>query len=326
MITIYYLTGGKIAEMDFKPGMVIPDEPVWIDLLDPTPEEERALPQELNIALPKADDLWRNHALNRMQVKDGNLYMNAAVIHNVKSGTPESSPINFILTPEFLITIRRIDPKAFLQMQERVLLNPKTFQKADMILADLLEAIIERIAEKHEQVIKGLADISHRIFVEQAIEGHRADPTAVMREILKKLGFLADLNAKINETLHSILRLLVYVQDHYSDASVALKREFERLTLDCKSLSEQTGFMNNKINFQLDTTLGMVNVEQNLISKAFSVVALVFLPPTLVAGIYGMNFQHMPELSWPFGYGFALLLMGVCAVVPYLLFKRRGWL
>jgi magnesium transporter len=326
MINVFHRQNGQIAEMAHTLGTALPDEPVWIDLLDPTPEEERTLPQELNIALPKVDEMWRNHALNRMYSKDGISYMNASVIHNVRAGTPNASPITFILTPEFLITIRRIDPSAFLVFQENLLLSPKKFPTSADILEGLLEDIITRMALKHEQVISGLEDISKQIFVDNAIEGSRADPTQLMRNILKKLGFLADLNSKINETLHSQLRLLSYFKEEHNHNNPSLNRDVERLIKDCRSLSEQTDFLSAKITFHLDTALGMVNVDQNLIYKVFSVVALIFLPPTLVAGIYGMNFRTMPELNWDYGYLMALIIMGAFSVIPYWFFKRKGWL
>lgn len=326
MINVFHRINGQIAELAHKLDDSLPDDPIWIDLLDPTHEEERTLPQELNIALPKVDEMWRNHALNRMYSKDGISYMNASVIHKVRAGTPTSSPITFILTPDFLITIRRIDPSAFLIFQEKLLLNPKQFPTSADILEGLLEDVITRMALKHEQVILGLEEISNLIFVENAIQGSRANPTQLMRDILKKLGFLADLNSKINETLHSQLRLLSYFKEEHNHNNPSLNRDVERLVKDCRSLSEQTDFLSAKITFHLDTALGMVNVDQNLISKVFSVVALVFLPPTLVAGIYGMNFQAMPELNWKYGYEMALLIMAALSILPYWFFKRKGWL
>jgi magnesium transporter len=98
------------------------------------------------------------------------------------------------------------------------------------------------------------------------------------------------------------------------------------LSRDLRSLSDHSGFLSQKITFLLDATLGMINIEQNAIIKIFSVAAVVFLPPTLIASIYGMNFEMMPELEWLFGYPFAIGLMILSAILPFLFFKRRGWL
>jgi magnesium transporter len=113
-------------------------------------------------------------------------------------------------------------------------------------------------------------------------------------------------------------------------ASIALPNDqrarFRTLSRDILSLSDHASFIANKLTFMLEATLGLINIEQNNIIKIFSVAAVVFLPPTLIASIYGMNFEHMPELRWMLGYPFALLVMVVSAILPYVYFKRRGWL
>ncbi|MBW8881386.1 MAG: magnesium transporter CorA, partial [Asticcacaulis sp.] len=283
MITVFHLPAGgngRIAEMQLDPNNNVPDEPVWIDLVNPTEEEERSLPQNLNIALPRQDEIWRNHALNRMYTRDGISYMTAAVICDIDSGAPRTSPVTFILTPDFLITIRRIDPTSFLKFSETLLLNPKRFPTSADVLEGLLEEMITRVAKRHNDVIKGLEALSRRIFSEQAFDSRHGDPSILMRGVLKELGFLADVNSKINESVHSLTRLLTYFKEDHDHSNANVDKDVERLIKDCRSLSEQTGFLNDQINFQLETSLGMINVEQNLIAKIFSVVALVFLPPS----------------------------------------------
>lgn len=334
MITVFHLTGsvsgsasgGKIAEMQLDPYHNVPDEPVWIDLVNPTEEEERNLPQNLNIALPRQDEIWRNHALNRMYTRDGISYMTAAMLTGVDDGQPQTSPVTFILTPEFLITVRRIDPTSFLAFSENLLLHPKDFPTSADVLEGLLEEIITRVAMRHTDVIKGLDGLSKRIFSENAFDSRHGDPSILMRGMLKELGYLADLNSKINESVHSLQRLLTYFREDHNHGKDAINKDVDRLIKDCRSLSEQTGFLNNQINFQLETSLGMINVEQNLIAKIFSVVALVFLPPSLVVGYFGMNFANMPEFTWKYGQLVSILLMLAFAVVPYIIFKRKRWL
>ncbi len=326
MITVFHTVGGRIAEMQLAPDQNVPDEPVWIDLVNPSPEEERNLPQNLNIALPKRDEIWRNHALNRMYTKDGISYMTAAMLCDVDKGRPRTSPVTFILTPDFLITIRDIDPTSFLSFSEQLLLTPKRFPTSADVLEGLLEEVITRVATKHNQVITGLDSLSRRIFDEHAFDSRHGDPSILMRGVLKELGFLADLNSKINESVHSLQRLLAYFKEDHNHDMPAINKDVERLIKDARSLSEQSGFLNDKINFQLETSLGMINVEQNLIAKIFSVVAVVFLPPSLVVGFYGMNFSDIPELHWKYGYLFAILVMVAFAVLPYVWFKRKRWL
>ena len=329
MITVFHMPpggGGRIAETQLDPKQNVPDEPVWIDLLNPTEEEERNLPQNLNIALPRQDEIWRNHALNRMYTRDGISYMTAAMLCDVDSGNPRTSPVTFILTPDFLITIRTIDPTSFLNFSENLLLQPKRFPSSADVLEGLLEEVITRVATRHNDVMKGLDALSRKIFSEQAFDSRHGDPSILMRGVLKQLGYLADLNSKINESVHSLTRMLAYFKEGHGQGNPSVDKDAERLIKDCQSLSDQTGFLNNQINFQLETSLGMINVEQNLIAKIFSVVALVFLPPSLVVGYFGMNFTHMPEFGWKYGGAFAFAVMGLFAVVPYVWFKRKRWL
>ncbi len=331
MISVFYLTGApgaqKIAETQLDPTHNVPDEPVWIDLYQPTPDELRLLPQTLNIALPSREEIWRNHALNRMYTRDGTSYMTASVLDDVVDGcVPATSAVTFILTPDFLITIRDIDPKPFLKFQEDLLLRPRRYPTSADVMEGLMEDIITRVAGDHDRVIKGLDDLSRRIFADKAFDGQRGNPSLIMRGVLKDLGFTADLNSKIHESTHSLLRLLTYFKDDHDPDNIAIGRDAERLIKDARSLADQSAFLNEKFNFHLESALGMINVEQNLIAKILSVVALIFLPPSLVVGFYGMNFADMPELHWKYGYLFAIIVMLVFAILPWVYFRYKKWL
>lgn len=331
MITVFHLCdqapGPKIAEMQLDPTHNVPDEPVWIDLLKPTEDELRLLPQTLNIALPSRQEIWRNQALNRMYTRDGTSYMTAALIGEAPEGIqPQTSAVTFILTPDFLITIRDIDPPPFLRFQEDLLLSPKRFPTSADVLEGLLEEVITCVAQDHERVIKGLDGLSRRIFADRAFESHKGNPSLIMGKVLKDLGFTADLNSKINESTHSLVRLLTYFKEDHNPNNPAINRDAERLIKDAHSLADQSAFLNEKFNFQLESALGMINVEQNLIAKILSVVAVIFLPPSLVVGFYGMNFSNMPELHWKHGYLFSIFVMILFAVLPFLYFRHKRWL
>jgi len=326
MITVFHLHAGRIAEVQLDPTHNVPDEPAWIDLIRPSEDELRLLPQTLNLALPSREEIWRNHALNRMYTRDGTSYMTAALTDDAIAGQPRTSAVTFILTPDFLITIRDIDPPAFLKFQEQLLLNPKRFPNSADVLEGLLEGVITDVAVDHDRVIRGLDGLSARIFDDHAFDGRKGNPSLVMRGVLKTLNGCADLNGKINESLHSLIRLLTYFRDDHAPDNAAICRDAGRLIKDARSLSEQTAFLNDKINFQLETSLGMINVEQNLIAKIFSVVTVIFLPPALVVGFYGMNFDNIPELHWRHGYLFAIAVMVMFAVLPYLFFRHKRWL
>jgi magnesium transporter len=158
-------------------------------------------------------------------------------------------------------------------------------------------------------------------------QGKVRRPTGeAMRETLRKLGRHQDLTSKARESLVTIGRLLSFLSLPGAERNKDFRTRIKTLQRDAQSITEYTAFLSNNLTFLLDAMLGLINIEQNAIIKIFSVAAVVFLPPTLIASIYGMNFEHMPELAWPLGYPFALVLMVISAVLPYLLFKRRGWL
>lgn len=144
-----------------------------------------------------------------------------------------------------------------------------------------------------------------------------------MKGILKQLGACADLNSKINESLHSIGRLVNFLRQSLP-IDKTLQDNINILTTDTEALTKQSRFLADKITFQLDATIGMISVEQTIISKIFSVVAVFFLPPTMVSSIYGMKFKHMPELDFIFGYQIILFIMITCAVTPYIYFRKKG--
>ncbi len=324
MITIFFRQDQRVVECELKADAVVPDEPVWIDLVAPTDIELRQLPQNLNIALPNRDEIWRNHALNRMYTRDGTSYMTAALLAGLEH--PDLVTITYVLTPDFLITIRDRDTPAFLAVQERLLLRPARFPTSADVLEALIEDEISALAHYNDTVMRGLDTLSSQVFGDEAVRDQRINPSLQMRGVLKTNGQWARANSNINESLHSIERLLTYFMESHNRSDPRLNRDGALLLGDTRSLSEQTAFLSSKIGFLQDAALGMINVEQNLVLKIFSVMTVFLVPPTLIAGIYGMNFKEMPELNWTAGYPLALGLMLVSAIGPYLYFRRKGLL
>ena len=155
-----------------------------------------------------------------------------------------------------------------------------------------------------------------------------ADRSRTYNDILKTIGRKGDLTSKVRESLVSIGRLLLFLANEADGMRWAkdMRAQLKAMQRDVQSLSDHATYLTNKITFLLDAMLGVVSLEQNNIIKIFSVAAVVFMPPTLVASIYGMNFKHMPELDWEFGYPIAIVLMLVAAVLPYFFFKWKKWL
>jgi magnesium transporter len=197
----------------------------------------------------------------------------------------------------------------------------------ELVMLGLLEAIIDRIADALELVGNTVDAISRDVFRNKA--SNVTKKTRDLRSLIECIGSKGDNLTLIRESLISIIRLVTYHAALDTGNQKPSKEGRQRVKLiqrDASSLGDHAAFLSNKINFLLDATLGLINLEQNQIIKIFSVAAVVFLPPTLIASIYGMNFEHMPELKWLLGYPWAIGLMIGSAILPYVCFKRRGWL
>lgn len=312
-----------LARLD-PPPAVVPEHCLWVDLIEPTLEEEKSVEQFLAIEVPTREEMKEIEASNRLYEEDGALYMTATVVTKIDTERPESSAITFILVRNKLITNRYADPLPFRRFIAYAERHSSVCASAPTVLAGLLESIIERIADVLERVGADLDELSAGVF---APPRRKKTVTRDLRAVMERVGRAGDLTSKARESLVTLGRLLSFVQQSSSVSLTGdLPSRFKTLTRDVQALSDHASFVANKLSFMLEATLGLINIEQNNIIKIFSVAAVVFLPPTLIASIYGMNFQHMPELEWMAGYPFALFLMVGSAILPYVYFKRRGWL
>jgi len=305
------------------PPDIVPEHCVWVDLLEPTLDEERAVEQFLAVEVPTREEMKEIETSNRLYEEDGALYMTATVVTKIDTERPETSAITFILVRNKLITIRYTDPLSFRRYIAYAERHAPAASSSAAILGGLLESIIERTADVLERVGADLDDLSANVFASR----RRRTVSRDLRTVMERIGRDGDLTSKARESLVSLGRLLTFVQQATAVAMPGDQRaRFRTLSRDILSLSDHASFIANKLTFMLEATLGLINIEQNNIIKIFSVAPVVFLPPTLIASIYGMNFEHMPELRWMLGYPFALIVMVVSAIMPYLYFKRRGWL
>jgi magnesium transporter len=325
VITIYRKVNNTIVVEVLPCGQPIPPDTLWIDIFTPSHEEEISVEQQLGIQIPSREEVWKNQALNRMYQDEDIAYMTAALITKGEAVHPQTSAVTFILAPSYLLTMRYIMPTSFQMFSSRIQRSPQKFKTGVHVLEALLEEVITRVAHNSEVVVEGLDQLSHNIFGETSLGGPVKNTSQAMAVVLKRLGTFADLNSKISESLHSLGRLLTFFKQVNNDDHVT-ERNIRMLITDVMSLTQQTAFLSDKITFQLDATLGMINVEQNMIIKIFSVASVFFLPPTLISSLYGMNFELMPELHWHYGYPFAVTMMALCAIIPFVYFRRKGWL
>jgi magnesium transporter len=306
----------------------LPQNTVWVDLFEPSPEERARVEQDLSIALPSREEMREIEPSSRLYVEAQASYMTATILNRADDPNPSADPFTFVLAGRTLVTLRYVDPRPVNSFAQRALRQPGTCNGPEEALIGLLEAFVDRIADILEKVGLDLDQTSRMIF-DNHPAGARGERD--LQAVLKRLGRNDDLSSTARESLMSlsrVVRFLGTIVDTAPRRDVKPKEQKTRLkTLDrdITSLAEHADFESNKVNFLLNATLGMINIEQNRIIKLFSVAAVVFLPPTLVASMYGMNFKHMPELDWLLGYPMAIALMILSAVVPYLWFKRKGW-
>jgi magnesium transporter len=302
------------------------DSIVWADLLNPTREEEAEVEQWLGVGVPTREEMEEIEISSRLYVEDGAYFMTATLPSQADSDDPVMSPVTFVLRRNLLVTIRYHEPKAFLSFPVRAEKAAIGCTSGETILVGLLEAIVDRLADVLERVSRDIELLSKDIFNPTATKASKRDRD--FQQVLKTLGRKESLTSNIRDSLTSLQRLSGFLANALAQGKNGkdAKARVKTLSRDVLSLTDHASFLSQKITFLLDATLGMINIEQNGIIKIVSVAAVVFLPPTLVASIYGMNFDLMPELRWMLGYPMAIGLMVISAVLPFWWFRRRGWL
>jgi magnesium transporter len=305
----------------------IPDGATWIDLEEPTEAEEALVERCITVDVPTQDEMAEIEPSSRLYEHAGTLYMTVSVLYGVEDGVPSSTPISFVLTADRLVTIRYATPKPIRAFYEHVRREPELARDAKTVLVRLLDAIIDRLADELENVGAEIERLSSEIFQKEVEE--RRIPAEKLTRLLTSIGRAQTLVTKIRYTAVSTNRMLSFLagsKQLHQTTHEDTRNHIASLTTDVTSLSEHSSFLSDNLTFLLDASLGLISIEQNAAMKLFSWAAIIFLPPTLIAGIFGMNFRYMPELNWRYGYAMALVLMLVTAVGPYLYFKRRGWI
>jgi magnesium transporter len=325
MMIAFVPRGTVLERIVVQDDAAVPQGAVWIDLLSPTPDEDRKLEAALGVAVPTREEMAEIEPTSRLYIENGMRYMTATVIRASDTDSPSVTVVTFILGSGPLVTVRYEEPRPFNLLASRLARYCGPNVSGESVMMDLLDAIIDRAADVLERVGSEVDLISQRVFEHNvAAEG----PERSYQEILKAIGKKGDLNSKVRESMVSIGRLVSFL----ANEAEGLKMQKDQRSLlkgmarDVASLADHTTYLANKVTFLLDATLGMVTLEQNKVIKIFSVAAVVLLPPTMVASVYGMNFHKMPELDWEYGYPFALFLMLAAAILPYAFFKWKRWL
>ena len=313
------------SPVDLGPQAHIPEDVTWLDLLEPTREEEALVEGLIGSNVPTRADLQEIEPSSRLYQNNGTLYMTLSVLVGIDEGEPTSSPIGFILTDRVLVTVRYADPRPFRLLAEHWQREPGFARDACHMFVRLLDAIVDRIADEIERANADVEKISRHIFAKDLDE--RRIPAARLTALLTRIGRTQSLISRIRETAVSTSRLIHFLTATQRIKALTDERDHIASVLaDVTALIDHSSFLAEQTTFLLDASLGLISIEQNAAMKLFSWAALVFLPPTLIAGIYGMNFEHMPELKWLYGYPMALTLMLIAGIGPWIYLKRRGWL
>ncbi|MDO6962629.1 magnesium transporter CorA family protein [Rhizobium alvei] len=304
----------------------LPDDVFWLDLNSPTREEDLYAERLTGIDVPTRQDLRDIEPSSRLYSTNGTTYLTGSLICHADSAQPVLADVAFVLTASRLVTVRYDDPRSFTLFAHAAGRLQGELRNPALTLTRLLETITDRTAEILEQAEVKSDSLLVRIFGDGG-EGKKRRAAGTLEGLLVEIAHHHRLISKVRDSLVSLARLNSFLGgvpavQNCSEAH-ALSSSIGR---DIQSLAEHANFISGNLSFMLDASLGLINVEQNAIIKIFSIASVVFLPPTLVASVYGMNFVHMPELQWMMGYPASLLLMVFSAVIPYLFFRWKGWL
>jgi magnesium transporter len=304
----------------------LPKEAIWIDLLNPTEEEKSFVEKRSGFHIPSIEALSEIESSSRLIVEQGVVYLSTPLVAGSGTADPSLSPVGFILSSNLLVTVRFDALATFETVADRVR-RDESLRSSTGVFTAFMEAVVDRGADVLERLAAELDRLSRTVF--------RGDPqkirkavrsNAAMRQALIDIGTIGDRLSQARDVFLGIDRIVPFVLAQKHDWVIP---EFEgrlnAVAKDVGSLNAYEEHLTNKVQFLLDAVLGFINIEQNDLFKVLTIVSVVGIPPTIVVGIYGMNFKFMPELSWEWGYPFGLALVVLSALIPLAWFKWRGW-
>ena len=320
MINIFVLQNGRLNQVNIESHSDLEKvQPVWVDLTEPNDQERACVKSIYGVTLPGEDEVKDIEASARYyEAENGDLHLRTDFLFEEDDGPSSTVTVAFILARDILFSIHGEDLPVFRLVRMRARSRPGSIGDYKDVLLDLYQIDAEYSADALEGVYQKLDEVSQRVLQKKLTDQDAA-------EALSAMAHEEDLNGRIRRNMMDTRRAVSFLMrgrllnvDQFEDARQILR--------DIESLDGHTAFLFDKINFLMDATVGFININQNKIIKIFSVASVAFLPPTLIASIYGMNFRFMPEFEWQFGYPLALLLMVCSAITPFWYFRRRGWL
>ena len=327
MLNVFTLANGRLLQREIESLEDLSHlKPIWVDLEDPTPDEKRWVKQYFNLSIPDdAMDEDIEESARFYEEDNGDLHIRSDFLI-ADDDEPRTVRVAFILnlvndtlkSHGVLFSIHDEDVPVFRLLRLRARRAPGLIEDAKEVLLKLFDADAEYSADTLEGIYDELELVS-----KQVLSGDVTDAKA--GEVLGAIARQEDMNGRIRRNVMDTRRAVSFMMRSRMLSSEQFE-EARQIMRDIESLDNHTAFLFDKINFLMDATVGFININQNKIIKIFSVASVALLPPTLIASLYGMNFQFMPELGWTLGYPYALLLMAASGIVPMWYFRRRGWL
>jgi magnesium transporter len=306
----------------------IPPAVNWIDALRPDAREIAFLERALGIEMPTLAALSEIESSSRLRTEKDWLYISIPMIHRADSFMPVLTPLGFALSKDVLLTIRFKPMKAFEDCKTNLAKHPLQ-PGGPGALITIVEVIVDDVADMLEGAAYDLDYLSEDIFGTHNANEQRHRPRDdgdKLRGVMRKIGRNGDLTSKIEDVLLGMARMLPYVVTNAAPYLAAdIRAKLKSLQRDVASLNDYETHLTNKIQFLLDATLGLTNIEQNNIFRILTVVCVVGIPPTFFASMWGMNFKNIHEYDWAYGYEFGLFVIAVSALIPIIWFKWRGW-
>ncbi|MFT4119557.1 magnesium transporter CorA family protein [Bradyrhizobium sp.] len=307
-------------------GAEMPSEVIWADLLNATDEEKQFVERLLRIRIPSEQSLSEIEASSRLIRDHGTLYLSSPAVRLNEDKEAEITPVGFVIGPHVLVTVRFAALPIFDEVSKRVG-SDDSLENGMCVFTSLLEAMIDRGADVLEHLGARVDELSRGVFKGGLVRTKRpVRSSRRMREALENIGELADRLAKARDVLLGVGRIASYAGDVGNEwITAGSKKRLEAVTKDVASLSDYETRLTDKVQLLLDAVLGFINIQQNELFKILTIVSVVGVPPTILVGIWGMNFKKMPELDWTFGYPLAWLAIIASGLLPLIWFKRRGW-
>jgi magnesium transporter len=308
------------------PGSAALSDAVWIDLLNPTDDERRQVERETKLRLPTKGEIEEIESSSRVFSEGATSYLSSPVLESMDAANGAVTAVGFVLSPSQLLTLRFAHVAAFDEVA--VAFASTAPPSAHDAFLRILESIVEQTADALEHASAELERLSHAAFRADRVGRRKLAKTSeALRAALRKVGQMGDGISHIRNTLLGLGRITAFAHENGKHGVPAADQaRMGSIRGDIASLNDYQADLSGKVQFLLDATLGFISIEQNEIFKALTVASVAGVPPVLIAGIYGMNFRHMPELGWVLGYPFALALILASALVPVAWFKWRGWI